>query len=164
MNELVFTHKLDIVLKYIVNGVASDDNSEFDKIGSDLSKFVTKGELDSILRKLKKDGFITFTLEGRQVDEIEYETRFSETFEGNVLNELGGYTQRERDKLQNETNRRTYDERMETYAKNLALWTENLTNRTADLMWWTRLVAIGAVGLVIWEMIQYFFLHPESSC
>ena len=76
-----------------------------------------------------------------------------------VFNEFGGYVQKEINERQRITDDNARNQRMERNEELLASWTENLANRTADLTFWTRLVAIGAIGLVVWEVIAFLWEH-----
>ena len=168
MNELSFTPKLDLVLKHLViiskQDGANRDKDGFDKIAQDLSRFIDRRELKEILGKLKKDGYIEWQIEGNDVTTHEKDTRYIVTFEGQVLNELNGYSQQEIDKEQERNFIKTSEKARSDREALLVSWTASLSNRTRDLTKWTKVVGIGAVGLVLWEIIVYCLEHFSHSC
>lgn len=168
MNELSFTPKLDLVLKHLVTisnqDGATRDKDGFDKIAQALSRYIDRRELNEILAKLKKDGYIEWKIEGTDVNTHEKDTRYIVTFEGQMLNELGGYSQKEIDKEQERNFIKTAEKLRSDREGLLVSWTESLANRTRDLTNWTKVVGIGAVGLVVWEIIVYCLEHFSLSC
>lgn len=121
--------------------------------------------LKMILNKIHRDGYIDFMT--GQVNHKTYVTdreaganmNIRRNFNGHLFLANGGYVGEHKRNQEKETNRQKYDGRMETYAKNLVTWTQNLANRTKALTDWTRVVGIGAVGLVVWEIIAFFLGH-----
>jgi hypothetical protein len=51
------------------------------------------------------------------------------------------------------------NQRMEKNEVNLVEWTRILAVRTHSLRNWTRIVGIGAVALVVWEIMAYILEH-----
>jgi hypothetical protein len=87
------------------------------------------------------------------------------TFDGKFfLKTVGGYRNKNANDLQKIANENAMNQRMEKNAQDLVTWTQNLTNRTSDLTFWTRLVAIGAIGLVLWEVVAFAIEHHWFSC
>jgi len=74
------------------------------------------------------------------------------TFGGIMFINSGGYVGEEKRRIEKEVNESLYREKAETLAKRLADWTETLATRTKSLMIATWAVAVGAIGLVLWEM------------
>lgn len=125
--------------------------------------------LKMVLNKLQKDGLIDFIRiagkVGQYVEGVEAGEGFSvrRNFDGHIFFKNGGYQGAEERKIQQETNESLYRERAETLAKRLADWTEKLANRTSSLMVATWAVAIGAIGLVIWEIFHFVLEKILSS-
>ena len=71
-----------------------------------------------------------------------------------------GYSEQARREQINADSLNAQNLRSERNDEQVVAWTQNLANRTADLIFWTRLVAIGAIGLVVWEIVAHFLAHP----
>jgi hypothetical protein len=53
---------------------------------------------------------------------------------------------------------------MERNEEKLVEWTRILAVRTHSLRNWTKAVAVGAIGLVVWEIIAFLLEHYWLSC
>lgn len=107
-----------------------------------------------ILKRLEKDGYV------RQANG----TVWVLTFDGIFFKESGGYSQENENKLFKIKNEIDQSQRMERNEEQLVNWTQNLADRTKDLTFWTRLVAVGALSLVLWEMIAFLLEHSSRCC
>ena len=97
MDELAFTHKLDLVLDHLVikfkESTDYQSKPDFATTLNELKSYVNRDELKAILTKLRKDGYVEFSDYGSPGVVHQPETRYIVTFEGLVHDELKGYTE-----------------------------------------------------------------------
>lgn len=152
--------KIDLVLEWLY--LHSGENPTFNAINKGITNYaIEEGEVDDCLKKLHKDGFLYFMAQnGLVVDYYHRAHNFLISFDGKYFWETTkGYRE---NTIRLNANVEAMDALRERTERNEGLivsWTRNLAERTADLTFWTRLVAIGAIGLVVWEVIA-FFLKP----
>jgi hypothetical protein len=146
----------------------SHDDPNFPKLKEWLKPHnLSEGEIDDCLKKLNKDGYLYFMDNEKKnipsdVMGMYYNRQLNYliSFDGKYfLATVGGYRNKHANDLQKIANENATNKRMEKNAEDLVTWTQNLTNRTKDLTYWTRLVAIGAIGLVVWEVVAFLIEH-----
>lgn len=103
-------------------------------------------EYKRIHMQLREDKYIV-------VDQV----RFIITYDGVMFYLSGGYMGQYDSKLAIAG----MNQRMEKSAQDLVDWTQNLATRTRELRDWTRAVAIGAIGLVLWEIVKTAFFEKH---
>jgi hypothetical protein len=123
--------------------------------------------LKMVLNKLNQDGYIDF-IDLREGGKVGFFLKDRQAGEGmSIRRNLNGTLFLEGKGYAGEISRkneqlkitREYREREETLAARLAQWTESLAIQTRNLTFWTRLVAIGAIALVLWEIAAYLLEH-----
>jgi hypothetical protein len=128
--------------------------------------------LKMALNKLKADGYIDFVQKKEGVEKWQFIADLSASegmsirrnFNGHIFLATGGYDGEEQRRITATKENKDALTRSEGYASGLQTWTQNLANRTADLTFWTRLVAVGAIGLVLWEVVAFAIEHHWFSC
>ena len=118
--------------------------------------------LKMALNKLQQDRYIDFILYTEDVGHFITNSQAGEglsirrNFNGHIFLSGGGYQWAERRLIEKEANDAASDNRAETFASDLTIWTKKLAIRTRWLMLATWAVAIGAIGLVIWEIYHSY--------
>lgn len=134
--------KLNFVLNYIQHQRKYEDFVREISEWEDLKGQFTSGEIDLIMDKLRDDGYIDFVA-GQKISK---DTRASEGLEmrknynGVIFRQNGGYVQK---------------------AINDALIENQKDFRERMLLYGTWAVAVGAIGLIIWEMIKTFCIEVD---
>jgi len=149
---------IDLTLGYLFNKFHEtiDFNSKpsFSTTLNDLKGILhdfDKDDLELILDKLRKDGYIIFSEYGNQSILHQMDTRYIITFEGKMFHEQGAYRQQ----LFNRDAESIRLDKLDVYQTRLAL----LLNRAT---WW---IAGGTIALVLvelWKMAlehHWFFCH-----
>ena len=146
---------LDTVFVFLNTYSHKDPNFEFIKTGLDEHK-LDEGEIDDCLKKLHKDGYLYFmdNKKDNQKPDVAGETyhrgyNYLITFDGKLfLKNVGGYRkQKEIDDLKIEETKND----LETRRRN-----------DRRLVVGTFLVAVGAIGLIAWEVYKTFLVeHPD---
>jgi hypothetical protein len=112
--------------------------------------------LKIVLNKLNLDGYIDFIrisghlgqyITGHQAGEG---MSIRRNFNGHLFLAKGGYEGEHIGRILNEV-------RVVSNETDLVKWTKQLSERTRKLMVATWAVAIGAIGLVVWEVVQKIF-------
>lgn len=153
MPELTATEHLDIVLKFLYNDRGhSDLISILERLEKE-KNFLLKIDGDDgvrILNKLIKDGYVEFqevrlSYENPMTNEPIIVRRYWISFEGKIFVETGGYKEAIRKEA----------------AQIKANETDVLVKLRNDkrLVIGTWVVAIGAIALVLWEMIKTFLIE-----
>lgn len=156
--------KIDTFLKWLY--IHSGENPTFSSLYEGVkNEGVHEGELDDCLKKLHKDGFLYFMYrDGNVVNNYWRDHNFLITFDGKYFWEtVKGY--KEKIRIENAKIQAISDQnqRMEKNEELLVSWTKNLADRTKSLTNWTRAVAVGAIGLVVWEIIAFLLEHSCFS-
>ncbi len=162
---------LDTVFDWLKTN--SDKDPDFSAIKEGLKDYkLDDGEIDDCLKKLHKDGYLYFmdNKKENQKSDVAGEIyhrgyNYLITFDGKFfLKTVGGYQKKNANDLQKIANEEAVTQRMEKSAQDLVTWTQNLATRTQELRNWTKAVAIGALGLVVWEVIAFALEHHWFSC
>lgn len=133
--------KIDLVLKaFHENG----KNGLNEHQAKDIAGILDDEEFRRIYMRLKQDKYI-----------ISDGVRYIITYDGVIFHLMNGYM----GKYDEQVAISRMNQRMEKNAQDLVDWTENLATRTRELRNWTRAVAIGAIGLVIWEIAAFIWEH-----
>jgi hypothetical protein len=150
--------RLDTVLTWL--STYSHTNPNFDQIKEGLlAHKLTDGEIDDCLKKLHKDEYLYFMHDNKEqpvISDVIGETynrdlNYLITFDGKIFIRIkGGYVKKQ--EMEDLEQQKTKDD--------LALRKRN----DHRLVTGTFLVAVGAIGLIVWEMIKTFwFEHPRLS-
>ena len=139
---------LDSTLSYI-NKAYGENKKTYPKEFDEIFRFLNKADssIDSylaraVIAKLIKDGYVTEKIIRRNAQDI---THYVLTFEGMAFLQSGGYNIV---LIMNEQQR----EAQATAAR-------ISSQREIALLYWTAAVAVGAIGLVVWEMIKTFWIE-----
>ena len=139
--DLTPIKNIDIVLKTFYE--KGKNGFEFN-VAQKESGILDDEEFKRIFLRLRKDEFLT--LDG---------SVFTISYDGVLHHLSNGYMgQYIRNQSLIEMSQRT-----EKSAQDLVDWTANLAIRTKELRNWTRAVAIGAIGLVLWEVFVFLWEH-----
>ena len=141
MNEsLTPIQKLDNILNLIVD---SQDSLSGEKIMRLLNLEWNKQELEEILEQIEEDGFIKNTIKSPLFELSQYRS----TFKGRLFRVSIGYPQQESDRKEND----------------LRIRLENSRNRLNQILLVIGAIgaALGAIGLIAWEMYKYFCLEKH---
>jgi hypothetical protein len=153
---------LDHVLKYTYEQKDYLDVRNFFSKDSGFPEF-EEYYLVMILNKLNRDGYVDFMHKVHDkrwafVKDIQAGEGLSirRNFDGHLFIKDGGYIGESKRKAAEKASNTANQERTETLAKDLRDWTQLLAERTNGLKNWTRAVALGAIGLVVWEILHFF--------
>ena len=155
MDALTPFQKLDICLANIHQ--EEDYNSIFRRIEDLFLSDLQPGEIDCMLDKLHQDGY-TDHVAGQHLTDLRASNGLNirKNYHGELFTITeGGYEGGYKRKKQEAIQVAAYNDRMENHTRRLAEWTERLTYSTV-------VAAVGAFGLLLWEM-RHFFRHLFSS-
>ena len=148
---------IDITLGYLFNKFheSTDFNSKptFSKTLSDLKEILPnfdRDELELILDKLRKDGYINFSEFGSSSTMHQMDTRYIITFEGKMFHEQAGYMQ----------------QKINADAENIRVEKLEISQQTlmGKLNVVTAWIAGGTIALVLVELWKMALEHHWFSC
>ena len=158
---MIWLEKMDLVLQCLYDH--SGENPRFTDLQEWLkNKDIEKGEIQDITLYLYREQMMYLEFGGDRTQKYfeNIDSRYLISCKGKLFWEgIGGFDKQNQNRLKELKEVNDRNQRMERNEESLVTWTQNLTNRTSDLTFWTRLVAIGAIGLVAWEIIAFFLEH-----
>lgn len=158
---MTLLEKIDAVLEWLY--INSGTNPTFQDISKGLAdKKIDLGEIQDCLLHLYRDKYIYCEFLGNRDSEFvdDRGAHYLVSFKGKYFWETEkGYAEQVRLEQIKSDFLSAQTQRTERNEEQLVTWTRNLANRTQDLTFWTRLVAIGAIGLVLWEIVAYLLEH-----
>jgi hypothetical protein len=156
---MTLLEKIDLVLGWLY--INSGTNPTFQDISKALKdKGIDLGEIQDCLLHLYRKKLIYCEFLGNRDSQYtdDQGAHYLISFKGKLFWETtGGFKERARLEQIKINSLEEQNRRMERNDEQLVTWTENLANRTRDLTNWTKVVGIGAVGLVVWEIIDRLF-------
>lgn len=159
MAELTPLQKLDYVLERTHH--QRDYFHVYTDLGKDETLSINQHDLNMILNKLQRDGYVDFIAGERYVtgQQASEGLAIRRNFEGDLFIADGGYVENQRRKTDKEISEASYLERAETYAKRLSTWTEQLKNWTKYLTYAT--IIVGSV-LLLWDVLKFLVEHSDK--
>jgi len=141
--------QLDSILTYLDNIDNRLIYVSIDHIYKDSKTTLDFKTVDMIVEKLRNDRYVSEKTESALGIEPAYQV-YRITFHGKLFLSRGGYKQQIIDEREAADSLAAQNRRTERNEERLVLWTRNL-------FWGTVAVAIGAIGLIVWEIWQYFY-------
>ena len=139
-SDLTTIEKLDLVLTEFATNSKTTMTNHF--------------EWNQIVQKLERDGFVHTEKEVKN-EGNNITIRHSLTLDGKLLYESGGYTQRNKNEEIKLREIELKNEKDEKNASELVRWTSVLTERTKSLFFWTKVLAVTTIGLVLLELVKW---------